>query len=523
MLVFRKQVFNARFFTTRLCAANQCLIAVWSSCKHSADVNVQSEQISDERRNKFVLSHVSISYCLCQWKRLRIFADHLQTHTVSRLFKTHSGLLCVKSTETETRVVVSFSYSNSTTSDPKEQEQSDKAHPAVHQTKPWISLIGVCVPTSCTLQCIGRVVGSMTNKKILAARLFQTAAEPNASPERLDVLAKDAISIRETRWLVENEPWVVNEISNTACGIWATYLTDVSMHALQDRPRDRENKILHVLPSKEAIICSIQSLDNLKAHPDAYNCWVKTEKLLKYFSDECHQCGSKAPIHVLIQWGFPNWIIWLAAKLYPQQVREFDDKANLGLPIHHCTYCGTKPFQVEGYQIQFSAGFRSEHPELYRPTSLYLLAKLYPDGATLRVSRNGPHVVVQGDLPLHTYLGYQHGEPNNSCFDLEDAKKLVELAPKSLLQKSVRIDDCVEHIFPFMVAAIPDYSRWKEAYKWRGNAMRVGESRQEIQRRNWDRINAAELEQLTAIFWLLREDPSALQAAIHSQHDYPCT
>jgi len=364
----------------------------------------------------------------------------------------------------------------------------------------------------------------MTNKKILAARLFQTAAEPNASPERLDVLAKDVISIRETRWLlVENEPWVVNEISNTACGIWATYLTDVSMRALQDRPRDRENKILLVLPSKEAIICSIQSLDNLKAHPDAYNCWVKTEKLLKYFSDECHQCGSKAPIHVLIQWGFPNWIIWLAAKLYPQQVREFDDKANLGLPIHYCTYCGTKPFQVEGYQIQFSAGFRSEHPELYRPTSLYLLAKLYPDGATLRVSRNGPHVVVQGDLPLHTYLGYQHGEPNNSCFDLEDAKKLVELAPKSLLQKSVRIDDCVEHIFPFMVAAIPDYSRWKEAYKWRGNAMRVGESRQEIQRRNWDRINAAELEQLTAIFWLLREDPSALQAAIHSQHDYPCT
>ena len=408
----------------------------------------------------------------------------------------------------------------------------------------------------------------VTDKKTFSSILFRIAPEPSV-PDHIfqhvaEQVTQETASFRDRssyKKFPTMDSWVVKAVYNAICGIWATYLTQVPMRFLHERDRSYPQfryGVLSVSRDKEVELDSIASLEDLRTnHPEVYKCWERTKILLNGIIGYYYKF---VLLHALVQWGYPNWMIWFVAKLYPDHLQQAysrstdDDQAYRGLlPIHYCGWTKTKTFCVDDdrYPISFSNAFERDHPDLFRPTSVYLLSKLCgvlkPSAiGSFNSSSRNVRIVLKGKLPLHTYLEYGPQSRNDGKYDFDDVKKLVEIAPDSLVWKSVALqrtyqktDDYsnasyrddknwkyeVIYEYPFMIAASSDKSRWRDDYYYNYTQSRVGESKEEMQYRQQQRLqwSSSPKEQLTAIYWLLRQDPSALQNACLAGGDYPST
>jgi hypothetical protein len=361
-----------------------------------------------------------------------------------------------------------------------------------------------------------RSIVRVSNKHTLAPIMFRIAAE--APQDLLERLFDRRVGTDwyDDRWQVEKEPWIVEESCNIICGIWASQLTGVCMRLHDGRAP------LIVLPEQESKIQRIGSMEDLKEDTRLLECWQRTEWWLKKTVANRRSYAGWSPLHILVLYSFPNFLIWFAAKLFPEDLRKSpsDCGTSWGLPIHFCSRFKERPFAAgktssSTSPIQFSSDFHEQNPEVARKTSVILLAKLYPEGllewkkSDNSVDRNG-----SGVIPLHSYLQEAFWTSNAGKFQLDDVQKMVQMAPESLLSVASFSWGTTRffHEYPFMIAASLR-SRWCKTDEPQRHSLYVGETYWEIEGREVQRISSAHLEQLTAIYWVLRQDPSALQKA----------
>lgn len=139
-------------------------------------------------------------------------------------------------------------------------------------------------------------------------------------------------------------------------------------------------------------------------------------------------------IHHLIQLRVPVFIVYLAAKVYPEQVRLRDQKGRI--PLHWAAIQNNKDSQ-EGCDVRFNDCFKF-NVEGIRPVEV--LFDCLPEGAT--------YFDREGCLPLHLLLNLEYESYTDNQWTRRCVVALAKQAPQGLIRRT-RLD----FMLPFMTAA----------------------------------------------------------------------
>ena len=210
----------------------------------------------------------------------------------------------------------------------------------------------------------------------------------------------------------------------------------------------------------EEQLLTIQSLSDLKKEPNTVlrKLWEQTVVLTMHGEPE-----NASFLHCAILKGYPTVLIWLASKLYPNQLCHRDELCRV--PLHYSFVQVSWPCR-----IHFSRKFcKSAGIDMNSATSYAeCLLKFYSGAAT--------YADFDGALPLTVYL--KQAKPFRVYNRIKDLRRMIGAAPQSLKTR-----DPKSHLLPFMIAA----GRFSDS--------------------------SSELEancQLEASYNLLRQDPTAL-------------
>ena len=222
-------------------------------------------------------------------------------------------------------------------------------------------------------------------------------------------------------------------------------------------------------------ILSISSLEDLASFPDLQTLWQKTELIVKMTKEGgLDKSVVKLPfVHQMIKIGLPKVVVWMAVRLYPNQVKIKDEFGRL--PLHWAAVQNN--FDTEEGMFR-----RTPVAEIVSKAMVELILEVYPDGAK--------YPDKQGSLPLVLLLDLEFRHWTFNDWTYRSVMALVKQAPEALTQMNTK-----NRMLPFMTAAsIRD-----------SNTVRPNTKREELKMKNRKR---------TLAYAILRENPTVVASGI---------
>jgi len=234
---------------------------------------------------------------------------------------------------------------------------------------------------------------------------------------------------------------------------------------MRDTSRSQSRRGLY--RRREIKLLSIENWDDFIGNDLFHNAVLKTQMALELM--ECERPQATPFLHKLLMVGLPNFVIYLAARLSPEQLRQPDPTGRLPLHVvaesatEHLVYRNNVWYFHEDLPVDF-------HPIvalINKATPLQLLCHLNPHaGCRADYSRpteysneTQPSTLFRGFTPLESYL-YSIGRHNTLSIGasrtadgrmtemLQDLQCLISIAPQALETRHPQTK-----LFPFMVPA----------------------------------------------------------------------
>lgn len=202
----------------------------------------------------------------------------------------------------------------------------------------------------------------------------------------------------------------MNEVMDSVLIMWRSYLAPHQQDFLHGNVSADKRK--------EKEIGSIRSIKCLRGVTSLRDLWHKTQLLIDLATN------TETPLpHILVREQFPNLLVWLCGKLYPEKFRERDRDGRV--PLHYVSGC------CRDLAVTFSHALSVLNEE----SSVGIVSHVYPEGAC--------YLDNKGKLPLTLLV-----ESRDVNAEVDDLIQLIKLAPQALSTR-----DKESHLFPFMVAA----------------------------------------------------------------------
>lgn len=245
--------------------------------------------------------------------------------------------------------------------------------------------------------------------------------------------------------------------------LWRRYLTGSEAGVL-------------VHEEKQELLSRIYSMDDLQSNDELYSLWQKTEILIKsrepFDLDKPEQDVPFLFAHALIKHESPTLLVWLALRVYPQQLIHRDGLKRI--PLHWAA-------EIRSQRSYLSVAFHGKLREIDKQDPVELVFEWFPGGASF--------VDFEGSLPLDLLLDRVYRDESaadkraHTCI-LALAKK----APEALMKRNKK-----NHMFPFLTATCTFDSADM-------------------------RTQAQENSVLELSYSLLRLDPSVIAFGLHETH-----
>lgn len=247
------------------------------------------------------------------------------------------------------------------------------------------------------------------------------------------------------------------DLSCVALYPWA----DAMGRRQQKRDTSRSQSRRGLNRQREEILLSIQSWDSLRKDELFHKALQKTQLILELWTDD----GSVPFLHKLLEVGVPNFVIYLAARLFPEHLRQPDLKGRL--PLHVVAEKAMERGIYRNEVWHFHEKLVCEDPHiislLNKPTPLQLLCYMYPDAAFQSDSANqSPY---RGYIPLESFLysiphhgslrtGASISTANERVAEmLQDLECLVRTSPHQALEAG----HPQSRLYPFLVPVLYYY------------------------------------------------------------------
>ena len=250
----------------------------------------------------------------------------------------------------------------------------------------------------------------------------------------------------------------------------------------------------------EESMCQLSSIEDLRSNIELhrlYDLWQRIEIIMRACIPEGFEkdMGELPFLCRMIEIKIPELLIWLALKLYPQQVSNQDKKGRL--PLHWAALVNNDETEYslslmigeEKIEYNFSTTALPDKikAEVSGLSLIDILMKAYPEGAS--------HADTEGSYPLDILLDNEF-----RCWNLHDwtqrnVMTLARYAPQALTRPSK-----LNQLLPFMAANCCHHS-----HKYAGPNEDCQEERQEMA-----------LRKLNMTFALLMQNPNVVVSGITS-------
>ncbi len=213
----------------------------------------------------------------------------------------------------------------------------------------------------------------------------------------------------------------IKTVRETICYLWTRHLKDRSSRVCT---REKEEGLLNV-----------SSMEDLRSNEELHSLWQKTELLIKSTkSGGLNDTVQKLPlVRTLIKRRIPKVVVWLAVRLYPEQVRLKDDEGRL--PLHWAAVLNNLNTEED-----FDVEFEGRLSEILKGRMVELMLDFFPKGAE--------HADVEGSLPLDLLLNVEYESWTDNSWMQRCALKLMKQAPIALIKRNAK-----NFMLPFMTAA----------------------------------------------------------------------
>lgn len=224
--------------------------------------------------------------------------------------------------------------------------------------------------------------------------------------------------------------------------------------------------------AKDTFLCSVSSMKDLQTNSELCILWRKTELIME-------STNQNVPlVHAMIRARLPLFLVWLAVKLYPNQIKERDSKGRI--PLHWACLLNNRNSH-EDFKIKFKEGGALSRVSKNRVVDLTLNA--FPEGAT--------YADVEGVVPLVSLLDLEYTSWTLNSWTQRCVLAVMKQAPEALTSRNIK-----NFMLPFMTAAcIHDQNTTMANTK--------GEEKQMLQRK------------LDMTYALLRQDPSVVSLGVN--------